>query len=56
MAAAEWPRAVRRFLDRLDADGQDARAVRAAMGDPGQPCFEVDTELLGERWYPDPPA
>jgi hypothetical protein len=56
LASEEWRTAARAFLDGLEADGFDRRAAEVAIGDPDQPFFDLDAEVLNEAWFPDPPS
>lgn len=56
LAAAEWRGAARDFLRRMERDGHDPRRFRALVGDPDQPYFDLDAEVLNEDWFPVPPA
>ncbi len=54
IARPRWTRAARNFLDGLEDQGIDGRLAAASLGDPDQPYFDLDAEVLNEAWFPEP--
>jgi len=55
LAERAWPRAARLFAADLDIENLDPHTALAWLTDPTSPYFDLDTEVLGEDWFPPPP-